>query len=231
MSAVTGYRVERCTGSSCTNFAQIATSTVTSYSDTGRTANTTYRYRVRAADAANNLSAYSSIRNVTTTTADTAAPNVSINSTSQNALDAGVDPYTVGPVTEGPKPKNANSLSPPPAPALPAIRSSPSTTSACTAAISTPASPASCRPFQVLLAQVIQKGAEPTILGPTQASVSYTAASNAGDPILSKPLDPVTGYPFTGLTSGNQDVFKTNFWSLLTRPTTPSTPRRAGRLL
>ena len=77
---VTGYRVERCTGSSCTNFAQIATPTTTSYSDTGRTASTTYRYRVRAADAAANLSAYSSIANATTTAADTTPPTVSISS-------------------------------------------------------------------------------------------------------------------------------------------------------
>jgi hypothetical protein len=63
---VTGYRVERCQGSSCTNFAQIATPIGTSYSDTGLSANTTYRYRVRAADAAGNLSGYSSIVNATT---------------------------------------------------------------------------------------------------------------------------------------------------------------------
>ena len=125
-----------------------------------------------------------------------------------------MDPYTVGPVTEGPKPKNANSLSP---------TAGTGTTGYQVVAINdlgmhcgdldTRVS-SILPPFQVLLAQVIQKGAKPTILGPTQASVSYTAASNAGDPILSKPLDPVTGYPFTGLTSGNQDVFKTNFWSV-----------------
>jgi hypothetical protein len=305
---VTGYRVERCTGSSCTNFAQIAAPATASYSDTGRTASTTYRYRVRAADAAANLSVYSSIRNVTTTAPDTAAPtisisssapgpftapisvainatasdnvgvtkvefydgatlkatdtsapysyawsivaadagshtwtakaydaannvgtstglvltvsaaggppNVSINSTSQNALDAGVDPYTVGPVAEGPKPKNANSLNP---------TAGTGTTGYQVVAINdlgmhcgdldTRVS-SILPPFQVLLAQVIQKGAKPKILGPTQASVSYRAASNPNDPILSKPLDPVTNYPFTGLTSGNQDVFKTNFWSV-----------------
>ncbi len=304
---VTGYRVERCTGSSCTNFAQIATPTITSYSDTGRIPRTTYRYRVRAVDAAGKLSSYSSIRNATTTAADTAAPtvsissatpgpfaaptsvainasasdnvgvtrvefydgatlkgtdtiapysyswsivaadagshpwtakaydaannvgtsagltlvvngtspapNVSINSTSQNALDVGVDPYAVGSVTEGPKPKNANSLSP---------TAGTGTTGYQVVAINdlgmhcgdldTRVS-SILPPFQVLLAQVIQKGAKPTILGPTQASVSYTAASNANDPILSKPLEPATGYPFTGLT-GSGDVFKTNFWSV-----------------
>ncbi len=304
--AVTGYRVERCTGASCTNFAQIATPTTASYSNTGLTAGTTYRYRVRATDAAANLSAYSSTVNATTPAGDTTkpnvsistptpgpyhapgivpvnatatdnvgvtkvefydgatlkgtdtstpysynwsivagdagtshawtakaydaagnvgttaalnltvaplAPNVSINSTSQNALDVGVDPYTVGPVTEGPKPKNANSLSP---------TAGTGTTGYQVVAINdlgmhcgdldTRVS-SILPPFQVLLAQVIQKGAKPVILDKNQASVTYTAASNANDPILSKPLDPGTGYPFTGLT-GSGDVFKTNFWSV-----------------
>src|SRR4029079_17760108 len=58
---VTGYRVERCAGATCTNFAQVGTPTGTSFSDTGLPANTTYRYRVRAVDAAGNLSAYSAI--------------------------------------------------------------------------------------------------------------------------------------------------------------------------
>jgi glucose/arabinose dehydrogenase/chitodextrinase len=64
--AVTGYRVERCQGASCTNFTQISTPTATSYADTGRTSATTYRYRVRAIDAASNLGAYSSIVSATT---------------------------------------------------------------------------------------------------------------------------------------------------------------------
>ena len=63
---VTGYRVERCQGAGCTNFAQIATPTATSYSDTGLAPSTTYRYRVRAVDAAGNLSAYSDIATATT---------------------------------------------------------------------------------------------------------------------------------------------------------------------
>ena len=72
---VTGYRIERCTGGTCTTYAQIATSTTTSYSNTGLTASTTYRYRVRANDAAGNLSAYSSVTSATTQAADTAAPS------------------------------------------------------------------------------------------------------------------------------------------------------------
>jgi len=57
---VTGYKVERCQGASCTTFAQIGTPTTTSYADTGLSASTSYSYRVRATDAAGNLSAYSS---------------------------------------------------------------------------------------------------------------------------------------------------------------------------
>ncbi|MDH5245063.1 MAG: fibronectin type III domain-containing protein [Betaproteobacteria bacterium] len=64
---VTGYRVERCQGASCTSFTQIAATAATSYSSTGLTPATTYRYRVRAADAAGNLGAYSAIASATTT--------------------------------------------------------------------------------------------------------------------------------------------------------------------
>ncbi|MCU0735752.1 MAG: DUF4082 domain-containing protein [Methylotetracoccus sp.] len=74
---VTEYRIERCQGSSCTNFAQIGTATGTTYANTGLTASTTYRYRVRATDAAGNLSGYSNVVTVATpAAADTAAPSV-----------------------------------------------------------------------------------------------------------------------------------------------------------
>ena len=58
---VTGYLIERCQGAGCTNFAQIATSAAISFSNTGLAASTAYSYRVRAADAAGNLSAYSNV--------------------------------------------------------------------------------------------------------------------------------------------------------------------------
>src|SRR5438094_1925492 len=57
---VTGYRVERCQGAGCTTFAQIATPTATTYSDTGLVVGS-YSYRVRATDAAGNLSPYSNV--------------------------------------------------------------------------------------------------------------------------------------------------------------------------
>jgi fibronectin type 3 domain-containing protein len=58
---VTGYRVERCKGTGCANFAQVGTPTATSFNDTGLTDATSYSYRVRATDAANNLSSYSNV--------------------------------------------------------------------------------------------------------------------------------------------------------------------------
>jgi fibronectin type 3 domain-containing protein len=63
---VTGYLVERCQGNGCSNFAQIATPTGATYNDTGLTANTSYSYRVRATDAAGNLSQYSNSASATT---------------------------------------------------------------------------------------------------------------------------------------------------------------------
>jgi hypothetical protein len=66
----TGYRVERCSGVGCTNFAQIATpaADASSYSDTSTSADTLYRYRVRAFDAGSGLySTYSDVASATTT--------------------------------------------------------------------------------------------------------------------------------------------------------------------
>ncbi len=71
---VTGYRVERCQGNNCTNFAQVGTPTATNYSSTGLQANTNYRFRVRAVDAGGNLSPYSAIVSSRTLAADTTRP-------------------------------------------------------------------------------------------------------------------------------------------------------------
>jgi hypothetical protein len=62
-----GFYIERCRGSTCTNFTQIATvgANVTSFADTGLIARTTYRYRVRAYNDSGN-SAYSNIAKATT---------------------------------------------------------------------------------------------------------------------------------------------------------------------
>jgi Abnormal spindle-like microcephaly-assoc'd, ASPM-SPD-2-Hydin/Fibronectin type III domain len=73
---VTGYYIERCQGAGCSLFFRVAVSTGTTYSDTGLPANTTYEYRVRATDAAGNLSPYTSIGGATTLT--TAAPDFAL---------------------------------------------------------------------------------------------------------------------------------------------------------
>jgi chitodextrinase len=63
---VTAYSVERCVGSSCSNFAQIGSVTGSPYTDTSVSASTVYLYRVRASDAAGNESPYSNVAQVTT---------------------------------------------------------------------------------------------------------------------------------------------------------------------
>jgi fibronectin type 3 domain-containing protein len=65
---VTGYNVQRCQGAGCTNFAQVGTSTTTSYSDTGLMANTSYSYQVQAVDSVGNLSGFSNTATATTLT-------------------------------------------------------------------------------------------------------------------------------------------------------------------
>ena len=58
----TGFKIERCQGANCTNFVQIAQvgANVTTFSNTGLSRNTRYRYRVRAFNAVGN-SGYSNI--------------------------------------------------------------------------------------------------------------------------------------------------------------------------
>jgi chitodextrinase len=67
---VTGYLVERAQGTGSTTFTQMGTTAVTSLSDSGLTASTIYNYRVRATDAAGNLSSYSSVATASTTSAN-----------------------------------------------------------------------------------------------------------------------------------------------------------------
>ena len=67
---VTGYRVERCQGAGCSNFAQIAHHELDLFSDSGLSASTSYSYRVRAVDAASNLGPYSNTATATTQTAE-----------------------------------------------------------------------------------------------------------------------------------------------------------------
>lgn len=84
---VARYRVERCQGAGCSNFTALpATPTATSLRDTAVAAATTYRYRVRATDAAGNVSAYSGIVSATTpAAADVTPPTVPTNVTARAA--------------------------------------------------------------------------------------------------------------------------------------------------
>jgi chitodextrinase len=87
---VTGYRVERCQGSGCSNFAQIATPTGTSFNDSGLAQSTAYSYRVRANDAAGNVSSYSNTASATTQ-ADTTPPSAPANLTATPASNTQIN--------------------------------------------------------------------------------------------------------------------------------------------
>jgi hypothetical protein len=71
-----GFKIERCQGAGCTNFTQIITvgAGVTTYSNTGLTAATTYQYRVRASNTGGD-SAYSNTASATTLPTPPAAPS------------------------------------------------------------------------------------------------------------------------------------------------------------
>jgi YD repeat-containing protein len=62
---IAGYTVDSCQGSGCSNFAQIATVTTTSYTNSGLTQGVTYVYRVLATNTANQQSGWSSIASAT----------------------------------------------------------------------------------------------------------------------------------------------------------------------
>jgi fibronectin type 3 domain-containing protein len=68
---VTGYLLERCQGTGCTNFAQVAAPSTTAYNDTGLTPTTAYCYRVRATNAAGGLSPYTDVASAPTQSAIT----------------------------------------------------------------------------------------------------------------------------------------------------------------
>ena len=63
---VTGYEVERCLGAGCTDFGLLATTSSVGYVDGSVAAAATYRFRVRARDAAGNVGGYADAVTVTT---------------------------------------------------------------------------------------------------------------------------------------------------------------------
>jgi titin len=96
---VTGYKVERCQGSGCSNFAQITTlNAVTAYNDTGLLATTPYSYRILATDAAGNPSLYSNVASATTL----APPPPPLQLVQQVAMSAGTGVSTASQSFVGP---------------------------------------------------------------------------------------------------------------------------------
>ena len=82
---IADYLVERCQGTGCTNFAQIGTTTGTTYNDVGLTGGPIYNYRVRAQDTANTDGPYSSVATVTIPTPIPSAPSAPANLTLSGA--------------------------------------------------------------------------------------------------------------------------------------------------
>ncbi|MEO3873285.1 PQQ-dependent sugar dehydrogenase [Nonomuraea sp. B12E4] len=92
---VSGYNVLRAPGSSGGTFTQVGTSATTSFTNTGLSPSTTYRYQVRARDAAGNLSPVSNTVMVTTSPGG-GTGGCTVTATTQSQWQTG---YVVQPVT------------------------------------------------------------------------------------------------------------------------------------
>nr|WP_311132473.1 cellulose binding domain-containing protein [Nonomuraea gerenzanensis] len=92
---VTGYDILRAPGATGGTFAQVGTSATTSFSDTGLTPGTTYRYQVRARDAAGNLSPVSNTVQVTTSGGTTGTCTATATVQSQWGTGYVIQPVTV----------------------------------------------------------------------------------------------------------------------------------------
>ncbi|HEY6265627.1 MAG TPA: fibronectin type III domain-containing protein [Candidatus Acidoferrum sp.] len=71
---ISKYLIERCTGTTCSSFAQVGTSATITFADTSLLSSSSYTYRVRAADASNNFSGYSNSASATTASPTLTAP-------------------------------------------------------------------------------------------------------------------------------------------------------------
>ncbi|MFC4112626.1 PQQ-dependent sugar dehydrogenase [Nonomuraea zeae] len=93
---VSGYDILRAPGTTGGTFTQAGTSATTSFTDTGLTASTAYRYQVRARDAAGNLSPVSNTVTVTTTSSGGTGGGCTATATTQTQWSGG---YVIQPVT------------------------------------------------------------------------------------------------------------------------------------
>jgi chitodextrinase len=98
---VTGYHIERCSGSGCSSYTEIGTTTgtATTYKDTTTAASTSYRYQVRANDAAGNLGPYRDPASATT------GAGSGIQVTYQSTDANGVQTYQVTSADDGTTPQ------------------------------------------------------------------------------------------------------------------------------
>jgi endo-1,4-beta-xylanase len=90
---VTGYQILRAAGASGGTFAQIGTSASASFADSGLAASTTFRYQVRATDAAGNVSTVSNTVTAATQAGgggDTQAPSTPANLTAPSTTASSV---------------------------------------------------------------------------------------------------------------------------------------------
>ncbi|WP_344481295.1 GH12 family glycosyl hydrolase domain-containing protein [Nonomuraea monospora] len=90
---VTGYDVMRATGDT---FTRVGGGSATSFTDTGLSPSTTYRYRIRARDAAGNVSPDSAIVTLTTQPGGGGGGSCAVTPTTQTAWNNG---YVIQPVT------------------------------------------------------------------------------------------------------------------------------------
>lgn len=70
-TTIAGFRLDRCSGASCTNFTQLGTNLgakLRAFSDTGLTVSTAYSYRIRAFKGTSDTSAWSTTATATTGT-------------------------------------------------------------------------------------------------------------------------------------------------------------------
>ncbi|WP_336208741.1 PQQ-dependent sugar dehydrogenase [Nonomuraea sp. LPB2021202275-12-8] len=93
---VSGYDVLRAPGASGGSFAQIGTSATASYTDGGLASSTTFRYQVRARDAAGNVSPLSNTVTVTTGSGGGGTGGCTVTPTTQTQWGTG---YVIQPVT------------------------------------------------------------------------------------------------------------------------------------
>ena len=87
-SGLAGYKIERCTGSGCSDFRQIVATRSPPYSDSGLSANTSYAYRVRAYDNAGNNGDYSDAVLATTMLPLTSLPDLVVSALNAPAAAA-----------------------------------------------------------------------------------------------------------------------------------------------